>query len=509
MRPVLTSAQMRELDRQTIDEVGVPGVVLMETAGRAVAACVERHLSPGSTAVVCGPGNNGGDGFACARVLHDHGWPVAVYATVPAASIRGDAALHLAIAQRAGVEVMWITDESQLAHHAPRIRSAAVVVDAVFGTGLGRPVIGHFAAVLDTLAQASGIKIAVDLPSGMDAETGAALGATFAVARTVCLGAFKPALVISPGFVRCGVVEVVDIGLPARVLASIGATVQLWEHEDSRRVRPQATPLEHKGMRGHVAVIAGGPGMRGAGRLAALGALRAGAGLVTLATVADDNGEVLAPDPVMTQVLTERGDEGDGHDLSALLAGKAAVVVGPGLGADPTCRAWVEFVLKARVPTVVDGGGLQHLASILATSLRGQGVVLTPHPKEAALLLGCSVDEVQRDRLGSARALARSSSAVVVLKGARTIVCDGRSPEAACWVTDLGGTALATAGSGDVLAGVVAGLSGQGLDLRDAACLGVWLHGRAGDWCQERLGERGVIASDLPEAVAVALASLR
>jgi hydroxyethylthiazole kinase-like uncharacterized protein yjeF len=498
MRPVVTAAEMRALDHATIEEVGLSAAILMETAGRAVADAALRMLGAerGHVAVVCGPGNNGGDGFVAARVLRDRGIDAVVYLAAERAAVRGDARMHLDVFERSGGIVRMLATPAQLAALDSRIIDAALVIDALFGVGLARPIEGHLAEVVTMMLMAERV-LAVDIPSGIDADTGRTLGVAVIAARTVTMAALKIALVSSPGFARCGEVEVAEIGIPGALIAVSNLRAGLVEPADVTRWLPHPQVVEHKGRRGHVLVIGGSPGMRGAGRLAAAAALRAGAGLCTLAA----DGEPSAPDSVMTRSL-------DGAELAPVLAGKAAIVIGPGLGDTAASAARVRDVLGSGVPAVLDADALNVLAGDPAAIAAAAGpVVITPHPGEASRLLGITTADVEADRLAAARALAARTRAVVVLKGARTIVCDGAADDQ-CSINPTGGPALATGGSGDVLAGTIGALLAQGLSAVNAARTGVYIHGAAGDALALAHGDRGVVSSDLPEAIAAAIRSL-
>lgn len=504
MRPVVTTAEMRALDRATIDDVGLPALTLMETAGRAVADAALRMLGSerGHVAVVCGPGNNGGDGFVAARVLRDRGIDAVVYLAAPRDAVVGDARTHLEILERAGGIVRMLATPEQLAALDARVIDAALVIDALFGVGLTRPIEGHLAEVVTMMLMAERV-LAVDIPSGLDADTGRTLGTAVIAERTVTMGALKIALCGAPGFARCGEVEVADIGIPAALIASTSVGVGVVEPGDIARCLPHPQPLDHKGRRGHVLVVGGSPGMRGAGRLAALAALRAGAGLCTLAADGDPGGELAADDSVMTRPLAA------GSVIAGVLAGKAAVVIGPGLGVTPGSAARIAEVLAAGVPAVLDADALNVLAGDPGAIAGAAGpTVITPHPGEASRLLGATVAEIEHDRIAAARTLAAQTRAVVVLKGARTVVCDGASEDAVCSINPTGGPALATGGSGDVLAGAIAALLAQGLSAGDAARAGVYVHGAAGDALARVHGDRGVVSSDLPDAIATAVRSL-
>ncbi len=501
MIPVATAAEMRALDAATIADLGLPGAVLMETAGRGVAAAAAARLTAGGAiAVVCGSGNNGGDGFVAARVLRAAELDAVVHLVAPRPRVTGDAALHLAAYERSGGVISEATTADDLIALGEALRAAAVVVDAVLGTGLDRAVVGHLADVIERINRAPGVRIAVDIPSGLSADTGHPLGVAVRVDHTVTMAVPKLGIVGAPGFALAGTVEVIDIGVP-RALADAGTRAALIETADAVGWAPCAGVLDHKGRRGHLLVVAGSPGKRGAGRLAAMAALRAGAGLCTLA--GPPGAEALAADAVMTAEIV------DAEALRALAAGKQALLIGPGMPDDEVGRGWLDAALEAGVPLVLDATALVHLAGRLADLGRvGAPVVLTPHPGEAARLLGESTAAIERDRMLAVRTLALRSRAVVVLKGARTLVCDGTLGDDFVTINPTGGPALATAGSGDVLAGAIGALLAQGLPAATAARLAVWVHGTAGDSLATRLGS-GVVASDLPEAFAVAMAALR
>ena len=340
MLPVVTAAEMRELDRATIEEIGLVGVTLMETAGRGVAAAAARMVPAGGrVAVVCGPGNNGGDGYVVARVLRGQGVDATAYLACGREAVRGHAREHLAILERAGGVVLAIDTPAALEASRAAIAGAALVVDALLGVGQMRPIEGHFEAVVAAMNEAPR-RLAVDVPSGIETDTGRVLGAAVRADRTVTMGALKVALVSSPGFAACGEIEIVDIGIPPALIAASSVRAGLVERADVARWLPRPGALDHKGRRGHVLVVGGGPGMRGAGRLAAAAALRAGAGLVTLAcTCAGDLDALAAPDSVMTRAI-----EGP---LVPLFGGKAAIVIGPGLGVAGAAGARVAEVLAS------------------------------------------------------------------------------------------------------------------------------------------------------------------
>lgn len=508
MRYIVTAAQMRAIDAATIEEIGIPGAVLMENAGRAVAEDViddlrARGEDVARVAVVCGGGNNGGDGYVAARWLRELGVSAVVYLATAEDRVRGDARIHLDAYQQTGGVVLSIADAATLAEHRPDIESADLVLDCLFGTGLDRPVEGHYAQVIDTMNRAAGTVVGVDIPSGLGADRGDVLGVAVTADRTVTMAFLKVGLVGAPGFARCGDVKVAAIGIPRRLAQAHGVRLALLEASDVRSWLPPTRATDHKNRRGHALMVAGSPGKRGAGRLCAWAALRTGAGLVTLAA---GGGEIAAPDPVMTAAL----EPGETEVLVELAAGKRAVAIGPGMPLGAQGRALVLAALgRCEVPLVLDADALNHLGSDLAPVAASRApVVLTPHPGEAARLLDTDTASIEADRVAAVRRLAEASGAVVVLKGARTLVCDGTTADGFVTVNATGNEGLATAGSGDVLTGMIAGLIAQGAAVADAARLAVWMHGAAADELRESLGVRSMTAADVAEAIPGAIADL-
>jgi len=503
MQFVVTAEQMRALDQATIDEVGLPGVVLMENAGRAVASHVQARYGAVSVAVVCGAGNNGGDGYVIARCLRLTGATPTVYLCAARESIGGDAAVHLNAYEQLGGVAVSLADGDALVEHREAIEAAAVIVDCVFGTGLARDVTGHYAAVIELMNRAHGRRVAVDVPSGLSADTGQVLGVAVHADETVTMACLKVGLAVAPGFARCGEVIVAEIGIPTELAQLDNVRLAMLERADVAPLLPLVSKLDHKNRRGHALIVAGSPGKWGAGRLAALSALRGGAGLVTLAGAGAGN--ISVADPVMTADLS-----GDPVVLAELARGKRVVALGPGMDtAEPGKRLVDAALADLDVPLVLDADGLNHIGTDLErVASSAPPVVLTPHPGEAARLLGCSSADVEADRVGSIRKLAAATRAVVVLKGARTLVCDGITGDDFVTVNPTGGPALATAGTGDVLTGTITGLIAQGAPPAAAAQLGVWLHGAAGDRAAEALGSRSVTASDVIDQLPPAIQAL-
>ena len=495
MRPLVTAAEMRAMDRETIDALGLPAALLMEHAGRAVADVVAARVRPGArVAVVCGTGGNGGDGFVCARWLRERGFDARVRLAKGRPKPGGEAALHLAVYERMGGPVADGVD----------VDGAEVIVDALLGTGLANPVTGALAGAIETMNRASALRVAVDVPSGLDSDTGAVLGVAVAADVTVTLGCAKLGIVSHPGSERAGELIVADIGIPAR-LAKTQAF--LLEALDAARLVPHRSMGGHKGTFGHVVVAAGSAGKVGAALLAASGALHGGAGLVTMATPAAAAPYVLGRIPeAMHAVFDPEAADADAV-LAAVLDGKRALVWGPGM---PTSDAAGETVRRLAVaielPVVLDADALNHLGTDVAILKRARGPrLLTPHPGEAARLLGGEARAVQVDRVAAARQIAASSGAVVVLKGARTVVA---APDGTVTINPTGNPGMGTGGSGDVLSGVLGALLAQGLGPLEAARLGVYIHGLAGDRAAAARGQIGLVAGDLVSELGPAFASL-
>jgi hydroxyethylthiazole kinase-like uncharacterized protein yjeF len=468
---LLCVAQMEEADRLTV-QAGTPGIELMQNAGSAVAREIAHRWSPRPAAVLCGPGNNGGDGFVVARALAAAGWPVRLALAGSTATLRGDARHH-AMLWRHPVEPLEIGV----------LEDAALVVDALFGSGLRRPLGGSIPRVLDAAVKRRLPIVAVDVPSGVLGDTGESLGAVPAV-LTVTFTRKKPGHVLLPGRELCGDTVVADIGTAAALLESI--PLATWENNPAlwRSALPQQSASGNKYSRGH-ALLWGGYPTTGAARMAARGAARAGAGLTTIAVPA----EAL---PVYAAALTSimvRAAAAPA-DLDTLLADKRfnALLIGPGAGADAATRARALAMLATRRPVLLDADAITAFAAdrqALFAAVQGP-CVLTPHDGEFARLFDSSGDKLTR-----ARAAARTSGAVIVLKGADTVIA---APDGRAVINANAPATLATAGSGDVLGGMILGLLAQGMEAFAAAAAGVWLHGAAAS----DFGP-GLLAEDLPD----------
>jgi ADP-dependent NAD(P)H-hydrate dehydratase / NAD(P)H-hydrate epimerase len=510
---VLSAAQMRAADEQAVARLGIPSLLLMENAGRGVAELLltgPATRRQGPVVIVCGGGANGGDGFVVARHLAHRGGEVRVLLCVPRTRISGDAAIALsALEGMGGVPIddgSWWAEPSVW---ATPLAQAAVVVDAVFGIGLRDDVTGVPAAAIAGMNAAAGYKVAVDIPSGMDADSGRTRGIVFRADLTATMGARKLGLVLDAD-APVGRIEIVDLGVPIVPPPELGPFCHWIDGPALLPDIPRRGVTAHKGSAGHLLVIAGSEGKTGAALLAGRTALRAGVGLVTLASTAAGQ---TALDAKAVEIMTARYTDTDDADprtsgaaLAALAIGKGAVAIGPGIPTGPNMGVVVrELASRLPVPMVLDADALNLLGTDIVRVFKMAQAprILTPHPGEMARLTGSTIAEVQGDRLAAARQLAARTTSVVVLKGARTVVA---APDGTAFVNGTACGALATAGTGDVLTGLIGALLAQGMEPLGAARAGVFIHGAAGEAVAARLGS-GLVAGDLPDEIASVIQS--
>jgi hydroxyethylthiazole kinase-like uncharacterized protein yjeF len=512
---ISTPSEVREMDARTITEWGLSGETLMELAGAQAARLIRERTGgvPGKAVVLCGVGNNGGDGYVVARHLHSAGWSVQVVALGEPRE-GTDAAKNHARWLRLGE--IRVAERGATARMRHWLNHGNVIVDALFGTGLARHLEGAALELIEAAnAARHGLKVALDVPSGLDSDRGTILGAAFEADLTTTFGLMKTGLLLGAGPAVAGEIAVVDIAFPRGVIDAVGARARRANEGGLARLIPKRSPEGHKGSFGHVGVIGGAHGMSGAAILAGRGALRAGAGLCTW--IRPDFGP--APEANAAPEGLERPAELMTAPLDGALPLRPTVlVVGPGLGRSDAAKALLPVVLADPRPAVYDADLLNLLAECAADlnplaesdapdrfALVGTSRVLTPHPLEAARLLGIDVTAVQNDRLASAETLSKLTGAVVVLKGARSIVASPGHPSV---LIDIADPTLAVGGSGDVLAGAIAGLMAQGAAPRAAALVGTWAHAAAGRDLGADIGQRGVLASEIADAIPRALAAL-
>jgi len=510
---LVTAAQMRELDRRTIEEVGVPSLVLMENAGRSTYLVLRREFPDlrGPVAVLAGRGNNGGDGCVVARYAANAGLPVFVLLFASREQVAGDARVNLEILFRLGVEVVEVTGAEAFREQLPRLAQAGVLVDALLGTGLNAPVTGLLAEVIAEVNRLPVPKLAVDIPSGLDADTGQVLGVAVRAGVTVTYGLPKLGQILPPGRELTGRLWRVDISIPPQLTEAL--PLELAEARTLAPLLPPRPFAAHKGTFGHAVVLAGSVGKTGAAALACEAALKVGAGLVTAAVPESLNDilEVKLTEAMSLPLPEAPGTRALGRaalaPLSAFLADKTAMALGPGLGTHPETRELVaELVRTLPVPLVIDADGINCLAEAPGCLTEAAGPrILTPHPGEMARFFRTSPAQVQARRLEIAREVAAAHRCIVVLKGAQTVCA---APDGRLCLNPTGNPGLASGGTGDVLTGILGGLLAQRLPAWDAARLGVYLHGLAADYLAAELGPRGFVAGDLLRTLPRVLADL-
>jgi hydroxyethylthiazole kinase-like uncharacterized protein yjeF len=512
---ILNAAQMRDADRHTIEEIGIPSLVLMENAGRQVVAAIEAAFESrldGRVAVLCGRGNNGGDGFVVARTLLQRGIDASVFVIGSLTDVRGDARTNLDILGRLGVTVVEVNDEQAWELHFSEIARCSLIVDAIFGTGLRSPVAGMMETVIADVNASEIPVVSVDLPSGMSADTPHLVGDCVDASLTVTLAAPKLPLVLPPGEAYAGDVVIADIGIPHEVIESLdGPHVELLTPEQLRGLVAPRAADSHKGDFGRVTVAAGSTGKTGAAYLAAMGALRSGAGLVTVATPKACLRTIASMGPTYMTVDLLDDDAGmvvPGAVDRVLELTHDVVACGPGLGRSPGVAEFVRALIdRATCPLVLDADAITVLADDPGrlTGSEERDVIITPHPGEMARLIGASIADVQANRIDVATEFATTHRVYVVLKGHRTVIA---TPEGRVFINPTGNPGMATGGTGDVLTGMIAAWLAQLLDAEAACRLGVFLHGAAGDLAEARDGQAAMMATDLLDHLGEALASL-
>lgn len=512
---IVNSQQMYELDRRTIREYGTPGRELMERAGRAVVEEIAARwdgLAGLRVVVVCGKGNNGGDGYVVARLLHQNAAQVDLFLISQRAAVSGDAADHLLEMERAGVKVNEFSERA-LEGLSNALKACDLVVDALLGIGLRNGPRDNAELAIDRMNASGRPVVAVDIPSGVDADTGMTPGKSVRATVTVTFGLPKVGHLFFPGKERCGALHLADIGFAKPALNDLQSVARLLDGDAMNALLPRRLGDAHKGSCGTVAVVAGSVGMTGAAALTADAALRAGTGRVSLG-IPDSLNDIL--EAKLTEVMTRRLPEVRRHrclSLRALgpveeLCEQADVLaVGPGLGRHRETAELVRRIARRlHKPLVVDADGLNACAEYKDIFFsRSEETILTPHVGEFAYLSGFSKQDILAQPIEISRTFAVENGVVLVLKGAPSVIA---SPDGSVMINSTGNAGMATAGTGDVLTGLIAGFWAQGMSAVGAASLAVYLHGAAGDIARERQGEWSLVAGDVLAEVPAALVQL-
>ena len=486
MKKILTAAQMKACDSYAIDTLGVPSRTLMQRAADACADALD-GFDTSRTVVLCGTGNNGGDGAAIADLVSKRGGGAIVVLIGDEAKCTDECAFRLARARDLGIPVVRAAD-----FDASSLSDATAIVDAIFGVGLSRPAEGEGAALIEAANKSGAPILSVDVPSGLFADGGAVTGAAINAARTVAIQNLKPCHVLFPAALHCGEVRIADVGIPDDAAS---ASLFVTTDDDLAAIAPRPE-YSHKGTFGRVVVIAGSEGMAGAAYLSALGAYRTGAGLVEVFTVEANRTiiQTLLPEALVT-AYRERNIK---KKLAEALRRADAIVLGPGLGMSDLSRRVVRLTLEgANAPLVVDADALNIIADEKLATQRRDNIAFTPHLGEMARLTDETIADVADDVVGAAGAFAKARGAVCVLKDAHTVISDGKR----AFVNLAGCSALAKGGSGDVLTGIIAALAASGVNMIEAARLGCHLHGRAGERAAAEHGVHGVLARDVANAI--------
>ena len=501
---LVTASEMRQMDQETIESFGLPGRILMENAGRGATRFLLDQfggLSGKKIGVVAGRGNNGGDGFVIARYLFQKGIRVTVFLLSESSKVKGDAAKNLELLLPLNIPVIEVPDQDAFVKHKTIMRHQDLWIDAILGTGLQSDVKGFFKTIIDFINQSNKPVFAVDMPSGLNSDTGQPCGTCIRAHGTATFAFAKTGHFLFPGAVYTGNLEIVDIGIPVHIANAIRPLQHLLTSRFIRSLLRPRPPDAHKGNTGHLLVVAGSPGKTGAAAMTATSALRTGAGLVTLGIPASLN-------PILeTQVIeamTHPLPETEGSVLGEksfnavmdLLSDKICLALGPGLGTSPETQKLVHRLIEeSSKPIVIDADGLNCLmghTKILKNT--DAPIILTPHPGEMARLTDKTTGDIQQDRIGFARSFAEKHNIHLVLKGAGTVIAH---PDGNVFVNSTGNSGMASGGMGDVLTGVIAGFIAQGYSLEAAAHLGVYLHGAAADTLAKQLGPYGFLATEV------------
>ena len=505
---LVTAGEMQEMDKQTIELYGLPGRVLMENAGVGATRILLKQfkgLINKKVGIVAGRGNNGGDGFVMARYLSQKGVSVTVYLLAKKSMVKGDAAENLNILAPLDINVIEMPDQKSFSKYKTSMLHQDIWIDAILGTGLKSDVKGYLRKIIEFINSSEKPVFSVDIPSGLNADTGLPCGTCIQAHTTATFAFAKIGHLIFPGATYSGNLEIVDIGIPNYIAENVGPGQFLLTSELVRAILQKRAPEAHKGNTGHLLIIAGSTGKTGAAAMTAMSAIRSGAGLVTLGIPKSLN-PVLETQvlEVMTSPLSEAEggilDESSFDEIMELLSGKKCLAVGPGIGtAYGTKNLVIRIIQECRIPIVIDADGLNNLIdnSHILKNLKNP-VILTPHPGEMSRLIGKTVSFVQNDRINCARNFAKKFKVHIVLKGARTVIAH---PDGKVFINPTGNPGMASGGMGDVLTGIIAGFVTQGYSPESATHAGVYLHGAAADTQAKNKAPFGYLATEVMNSV--------
>ena len=502
MLTVVTAKQMQAIDRWTIDELGIPGAVLMENAGGAIVRQLQNVIAdlPAKKVIIfCGKGNNGGDGFVIARHLFQLGANVTVLLAGKLADLKDNAKTNALSAQNLNIPIQELSSEN-INNFDHKLRHYDIIVDALFGTGLSKPLTGHMETIINKINQYGKFTVSVDINSGIDADSGLLIGPHVLSDLTFALASIKKSHLLHPAAGAMKKVELLDIGIPQESYSEQNIQSHLVEEKDIKSIFQSRSPDSHKGSYGHVLVLAGSTGKSGAAGLTALAALRSGCGLCTLALPETcQKAFELHPMEVMTVPLPQT--QSGALSLKAkdpilkLLEGKSAVAMGPGLTTDPETVSLIgELLPSIDCPLILDADAINAFENNIDWLGKLKTAILTPHPKEMSRLTGLSTQEIQKNRMHVTTEFAQKHSTLLLLKGAPSLI---GTPDGNIYINPTGNPGMATGGAGDVLTGIIAGLAAQNITLQNAAIAGAYIHGHSGDLFSEKETQTSLIAGDL------------
>jgi NAD(P)H-hydrate epimerase len=531
---VVTAAEMRNIDRITIEEYGMPGLVLMERAGLSVASRIKELFGRKKVIVAAGYGNNGGDGMAASRHLHNEGWDVLVFVAAGQDKLTGDALSQYKAAVSCGVHILPL--ENMSAGSSSFVSSHSIVVDALLGTGISKDVRGVFSDTINHINSLSIPVVSVDIPSGISSDNGQIMGNAVKADYTVTFGLPKRGHFLFPGSEYTGKLFVEDIGFPSQLLESGKLKTEIIGNKYISKLIPERHRYSHKGTYGHVLIVAGSKGHTGAALMAAKACMKAGAGLVTIGV--PESLMNIVQSRVTEEMTLSLPDSGNGSlssDAAAVIldflnSNADVLAIGPGIGVNSdTIHIVKTIILKSGKITVIDADGINSIKGDRKVLRKARGpVILTPHPGEMAGLLynkpalksrrshdtgmknindkRSLIINIEKDRINSALSFAQDTGTLVVLKGAPSVIA---GPDGRVFINSTGNPGMATAGAGDVLTGIISALSGQGMNAYQATAAGVYLHGAAGDFAATKLGEYSLTASDIIKEIPAAFLSLK